>query len=323
MSRRTLLLNGPSAKAALTLAYGIMSGKGLCAFIALSMSVALLSPGCNSPDRVLIIPAAEDTAPKSIEGIENYPVALSAIVSVMVRELNLPEPHGQVYFYRDAGAYQAALGAEIKSRIHRWEAESTEIKRVQHQLEFELFKRTVDLAMHTAATTVGQKVFVAEWTIMRIPWQKRFRILAHELAHVVASSLAAGHVQRMHRWLMEGFAEWVSFKVVDALGTQNFFYDQMRQACGHEIANLRELKAPENWLQPKSSHDLQSHYSESACAVHYIIVKNGVSAILEYFRLFKDRDNGAKNFDAAFGESSYTFEQKIRAGRIDSRSLAQ
>jgi len=35
--------------------------------------------------------------------------------------------------------------------------------------------------------------------------------------------LAAGHVQRMHRWLMEGFAEWVSFKVVDRLGTQNFF----------------------------------------------------------------------------------------------------
>src|SRR5262249_54187017 len=81
----------------------------------LVISVALLSSGCTSPDRVLDIPAAVNTAPKSIEAIKDYQEALSAIVSVMVRELKLPAPQGRFYFYRDAGAYQAALAARFKT----------------------------------------------------------------------------------------------------------------------------------------------------------------------------------------------------------------
>jgi hypothetical protein len=168
--------------------------------------------------------------------------------------------------------------------------------------------------MHMSATTYDQKVFVAEWNMMQVPWRNRVRILAHELTHVIQSSLATGRVQQMHRWLMEGFAEWVSFKVVDALGAKDFFNDQMRQACGYEIANLRELKAPESWLASKGSPGRpQARYGQSTCAVHYLIVQNGIPAIIEYFRLFKDRDDAAQNFAKAFGESSDTFEQELRA----------
>jgi hypothetical protein len=274
----------------------------------LGISVALISSGCNSPDRVLDIPAAVNTAPKSIEAIKDYQEALSAIVSVMVRELKLPAPQGRLYFYRDAGAYQAALAAELKAR--GWpEGESKEIRQLRHKLEFELFKFTLNVVTETGALTIDQKVFIAEWSMMRFPWTNRVKILAHELTHVIQSSLSVGRSELTHRWLGEGFAEWVSFKVVDALGAKDFFNDQMREACRHKIANFREIENVESW----GRLDRQTRYGQSACAVHYMVVRDGLPAIIEYFRLFKDRFDAAHNFLTAFGKSTDTFEQELRA----------
>jgi hypothetical protein len=94
---------------------------------------------------------------------------------------------------------------------------------VRHQLEFELFKLTVNVAHETGAVTMDQKVFIAEWSMMRLPWTNRVKTLAHELTHVIQSSLSIGRSDLTHRWLGEGFAEWVSFKVVDALEAKDFF----------------------------------------------------------------------------------------------------
>jgi hypothetical protein len=158
---------------------------------------------------------------------------------------------------------------------------------------------------------------------MQVPWRNRVRTLAHELTHVIQSSLSAGRVEHMHRWLVEGFADWVSFKVVDALGAKNFFHDQMRQACGYEIANLRELEAPGSWLPSKGSLGRpQARYGQSTCAVHYLTVQDGVPAIIEYFRLFKDRDAAAQNFAAAFGKSSDTFEHEVSAHDKSTRDFS-
>jgi hypothetical protein len=290
------------------LAWGILTPNGLRGFIVLGMFVAFLSSGCNSPDRVLDIPAAVNTAPKSIEVIKDYQEALSAIVPVMVRELKLPAPQGRVYFYSDAGAYQAALTTELKTRF--WpEGESKEIRQWRNKLEFELFKLTLNVATQTGAVTMGQKVFIAEWSMMRLPWTDRVKTLAHELTHVIQSNLSAGRSELMPRWLGEGFADWVSFKVVDALGAKDFFNDQMQQACRYEIPNLREIETLESWR----GLGRQIRYGQSACAVHYMVTQAGASAFIEYFRLFKDRFDAAQNFVTAFGKSSDVFEQELRA----------
>jgi hypothetical protein len=198
-----------------------MSPKRLRRFFVLGISAALLSSSCNSPDRVLDIPTAVNTAPKSIEAIKDYQEALSAIVPVMVRELKVPAPQGRVYFYSDAGVYQAALTTELKTRF--WpEGESKEIRQWRNKLEFELFKLTLNVATQTGAVTMGQKVFIAEWSMMRLPWTDRVKTLAHELTHVIQANLSAGRSELMPRWLGEGFADWVSFKVVDALGAKDF-----------------------------------------------------------------------------------------------------
>src|SRR5262249_10838828 len=156
---------------------------------------------------------------------------------------------------------------------------------------------------------MDQKVFIAEWSMMRLPWTNRVKTLAHELTHVIQSSLSAGGSPLTHRWLVEGFAEWVSFKVVDALGAKDFFNDQMRRACRYKVANLREIETLEGWRR----RDRQTPYGQSACAVHYIAVQDGVPAIIEYFRLFKDRFDPDQNFVTAFGKSSDTFERELHA----------
>src|SRR5262245_24848600 len=97
MSCGTFRRNLPSRRGALMVSCGILSPEKAARF--LGISVALLSSGCNSPDRVLDIPAAVNSAPKSIEAIKDYQEALSAIVSVMVRELTkAASPAGAVVF---------------------------------------------------------------------------------------------------------------------------------------------------------------------------------------------------------------------------------
>ena len=53
--------------------------------------------------------------------------------------------------------------------------------------------------------------------------------------------------------------------------------------------------------------------SRLALSINYIAVQDGVPAIIEYFRLFKDRFDAAQNFVTAFGRSTDTFEQELRA----------
>ena len=283
---------------------GMLASKKLRDLAVLGM-FAVLASGCNSPDRVIDIPAALDTAPKSIEAIKNYDEALSAIVPVMVRELKLPSPQGRLYFYSDAGAYQAALATELKS--HFWpEGES---RQARNSLEFELFKLTTNLAQESGAITMNKKVFIAEWSMMRLPWRDRVRTLAHELTHVIQSNLSAGRSQLMHHWLVEGFADWVSFKVVDALGTKDFFNDQIRQACRYKIADLRELAAVQSWHGPLR----KIRYGQSVCVVHHMSTEDGVPAILNYVRLFKEKFDTEQNFATAFGKSDDAYNQELHA----------
>src|SRR5262249_56071996 len=112
--------------------------------------------GWNGGGGVREIAAAVNSAAKWIEAIKDYQEALSAIVSVMVRELKLPAPQGRFYFYRDAGAYQAALASELKTR--GWpEGESKEIKQGRHQLGFEIFKISVNVAHEARPGTMDPK----------------------------------------------------------------------------------------------------------------------------------------------------------------------
>jgi len=280
-------------------------------FIVLGMS-AVLASGCNSPDRVIDIPAALDTAPKSIEAIKSYEEALSAIVPVMVKELNLPAPQGRLYFYSDTGAYQAALTTELKSFFPEGQS-----RRARNSLEFELFKLSTNLINESGAITMNQKVMIAEWSMMRLPWRDRVRTLAHELTHVIQSDLSAGRSQLMHHWLVEGFADWVSFKVVDALGTKDFFNDQIWEACRYKVANLRELETIEGWHGPLR----KIRYGQSACAVHYMSIQDGVPAILAYFRLFKENFDAEQNFATAFGKSDDALNQELHAQVQSTRSF--
>src|SRR5262249_41604934 len=149
--------------------------------------------------------------------------------------------------------------------------------------EFALFKLTLNVATETGAITMDQKVFIAEWSMMRLPWTNRVKTLAHELTHVIQSSLSVGRSELTHRWLGEGIRRVGFVQTRRCARAKDFFNDPMRQACRHEIAHFREIETPESWRR----RDRQTRYGQSACAVHYMAVQDSVPAIIEYFRLFK------------------------------------
>jgi hypothetical protein len=178
-------------------------------------------------------------------------------------------------------------------------------------IEFELFKFTLNVANETGAVTMDQKVFIAEWRMMRRPWTNRVKTLAHELTHVIESSLSVGRSELTHRWLGEGFAEWVSFKVVDALGSKDFFANHLLTAKAQGIPNLEAMSIAKTWDDLERSHGYPSAYGRATAAVDYLIALHGIPSVIDYFRLFKDRTSAEQNFETAFDEPVRAFEKKL------------
>jgi hypothetical protein len=52
-------------------------------------------------------------------------------------------------------------------------------------------------------------------------------------------------------------------------------------------------------------------YGQAFIAVDYLIQERGLSAVIEYFRLFKKLNNRERYFVTAFGESVSTFDGRF------------
>ena len=84
------------------------------------------------------------------------------------------------------------------------------------------FEQNLDArAAQTAASFIAvgkyRRVLVNEWYFMRYPWSESVRVLAHELTHTAQSELVDGRFTAADRWLVEGFADWVSYKFLDSV----------------------------------------------------------------------------------------------------------
>ena len=155
---------------------------------------------------------------------------------------------------------------------------------------------------------------------MRYPWWESIRVLAHELAHSAQSELVEGRFTAADRWLVEGFADWVSYKFLDALNIDNF--SKSRERTIDVIAGARQFQTFPSLKQLASGTDWQTWnralghvatYSQAFTAVDLLVEQKGLPAVIEYFRLFKKLNNPERNFVIAFGESSSAFESEFNA----------
>lgn len=146
------------------------------------------------------------------------------------------------------------------------------------------------------------------------------RLLAHEMTHLSQIELA-GAEERGERWLSEGMAEWIAFTVLDRLGVSPIAVERARllararEVVGREGPDLRlsELGTARTFLDRAGRVGPLALYNVSFLLADRLIQRHGLSALVEYFRLFAAADDRPANFAAAFGRDIDDFEREVVA----------
>jgi hypothetical protein len=285
-----------------------------------SFGWGIFLPGCASAPRIVQIPTVVEPVRPTIYRTSDYPQTLAAIVFVMTRDLKLPAADGTVTFYPNSMVLESALIAE-------YEKDFEQLERQLGPKEKERFQATktenIALAARQRATTavaVGmyKRVLVNELILVRYSWSERIRVLAHELTHTVEKNLVDGQLMSADLWLVEGFAEWVAYKVLDALDIESFAQGR-KQAIDVTVKarqyqtfpSLTQLVTGTEWLTWARTLGREATYGQALLAVDFLIEQKSLSAVVEYFRLFGKLNNRERNFVTAFGEPVSAFEEEF------------
>lgn len=280
---------------------------------------ALLLAGCSTAPRVIPIPPpAETLSQPPVRFSDDYPQLLTAISTVMVRELNFPRVEGTVTFFSNYQTYEAGLAAEFTAAAQRADERSG-----KRQAESDRSDRIAFSARQRAVTTAGiaidGKVLVHEISLRRYSWSEQVRVLAHELTHVLQRDLAGRGPARWENWLVEGFADWVAYKVLDSLKIESFAKSReeviksIAAGSHRELPGLAQLSSQADIMTWTRTLGRYAAYGQGLIAADYLIEQKGLPALLEYFRSFAKTNSREKNFAAAFGESPAEFSVRFRA----------
>ena len=222
--------------------------------------------------------------PKTPAEIKTIEDAMATVITITSKELGLPlvDPL-TLHLHKDTNSYAASAG-----RTGR--------------LAFEVVQFSVavaqDLRFHVNMERVQGR-----------PWGALIKLLAHEYTHNIEylfSSLFRGST-----WIREGFADWVSWKVLDSLGWQPYAtsvhrakLEVARQA--KSLPTLAELENSNGWVtwanQPNGSI---LTYRLAFLAVDKLVATSGVAAVERYF--------SQQSFATGFNISMRDFEREFKA----------
>ena len=247
---------------------------------ALITLILLLAPACDLPEppKVVTISNVPTFRPSSPEQVQTVEQAMAAIITVCRDDLRLPvvDPLN-VHLYKNTASFASYGNAP-------W-----------------IFRSDV---AHLAGTADKNKMHINLDTTQHLPWGRAIRVLAHEYGHNVENDLTSVRVHG--RWFIEGFAEWVAARVVDALGWQA--YELTLRRIKLELARHREfipslfnLSDDRDWnsftRKPKGA---VMAYNLAAAAVDRLIEKKGIASAIQYIR--------SGDFESSFGESEAGFK---------------
>lgn len=249
-------------------------------------------------------------------GIKDYPQALRAILSVMLRNLQLPPVEVSVTLYPSQNSYVEGVVADAERDLQQLRKVLGPLAKNLRDDEF--LARARETAVSTDAVGKHKRMLLNESRLAKYPWPEWMKVLAHELAHTVEFALVEGRPALWDRWLTEGFAEWVGYKVLDLIGTESFAKSQeqrlalMRTAKTFQtFPSLSQLSTGTDFHTWARTLGLEATYGQALIAVDYLIEQKGLAAVLEYFRLFRKSNNREQNFTTAFGETPAAFDEKF------------
>lgn len=230
--------------------------------------------------------------------IDSYPVAVDAIVRVMVNEFQLPMPQGKLIVYPTRAGFELGLVEHLK-------------------IKPDLAKSTARFAKSAVG---GYNVLINEEAIAATPWPQRLELLAHELTHSVQLTLAKRPGLPRHQWLLEGTAEWLAFNVTAALKLDEMsnvrvrLTDRVRELRGKDqLPSLAKLDSFSDWVSARNSYGFDGTYSLSFLAADFLVSQYSFARVVDYFRRFELSSDHVKNFKAAFQDTPEDFDLKLKA----------
>ena len=247
--------------------------------------------GALEPRTIAFSYSATESGPRA--GIASYAEASVAIAAAFEQDLGFPPFTATLHLYPDTRSFEAALVA------------------VGYEPSF---------ARETARVMTGigghRRVLLNEAALLTLSWPARVAVLAHELTHTLQYELGGGRRGASDQWLREGFAEWVSMRVLEGLRAvtpDDYRSRKLRHLRGTSAAKAPRLDdmATFQQLVPLAARDDIAPYEQSFVAVDLLIERHGLPAVVRYFRMFATSEDRAGNFVTSFGQSLETFEAAL------------
>ncbi len=262
--------------------------------IAAAWLMMVLLAGCSAGNTVVRYnPAYQAPVPAAVE-IKDYQGALRAIASTVEKELNVAVSPVELTLYPNAYEFERGL-----------------VKDAGFSPAF---------ARETARFAWGVggpgKILVNEAALQRAGWPERVRFLAHEFVHTVYTPLAKGMAIGSEQWLQEGFADWVSYRVLERLG-----YDTLERRKSVNVTQARFIRGNvptiadmltfSQWVKMRVKYGASVTYGQAFLATDYLIRKHGVQAVVNYFRLYGESSDRLRNFQESFVSEFASFNQEF------------
>jgi hypothetical protein len=264
---------------------------------ALPLTLLALTAACASATPRVVTSSEVRSRPVArADWIHGWDSALATATTVMERELAVPRFEVTLHLYPGRRAFEQALLAS---------------------------GYRADFARDTAATmtAVGgyRAVLINEANLFEASWERRLALLAHEVAHSLQYELGGGHRGTSDQWLREGFAEWVSVRVMERLDgptLEQARYRARLELRGRPLASLPALGTMvtfRQWVTLGQGPDGGVVYELAFTAADFLVRRHGAESVVRYFALFARAQDRARNFRAAFGEDVGEFERAFRA----------
>lgn len=261
----------------------------------ITILAALCASAClaSHEPHIVSIPQPFVRAPSTLDEIGDNRSAAVAIASIFDRQLGIPRFPATLEFYPSTEAFEKAL--------------------VRIGYDANLARSTAD-----RMTAVGgyRGVMLNDSKFGLLSKQQRVAMLAHELAHSFQYELGGGRRGASEQWMREGFAEWLSIRVVERLNGVSMAsirrdrHRDLRAAGRSRAPRLAELVTFPAWVRASERYK-DTMYTLAFLAVDVLLERHGMAAVVDYFRRFASSDDRLGNFREAFGQDLQSFESAL------------
>lgn len=274
---------------------GTRADRGVARVGRVAVAAALVTSACASSatPQLVAVPQQGLRPVGRLDQIFDYRTAAATVTSVVYRDLGFASFPVTFRFYPDRRAFEGAL--------------------LESGYDLALARTT---AKTMAAVGGHRAVLVNHASLSAMSWPDRVALLAHELGHSLQYEMGGGRRGASDQWLREGFADWLSIRVVEKLGDP--LMAGIRRERQRELRAIGRSKAPRldqlvtfpQWVQVGERHGAAA-YALAFIAVDLILERHGVSAVVDYFKRFATSEDRAGNFRAAFGEDLESFQAAV------------